>query len=143
MIITGQIGTELWAGEAVLELKKDYKDLKLAVLTPFLEQESNWNDKNKDYYQSIIGRADLVDSVSKQPYSNPQQFRNKDQFILHKSEGLLLIYDEEKEGSPKYLLQAAKNHQQKRNAYDIHLIDFYELQQLMEEEADRNRPDWT
>ena len=82
VIITGQLGTELWAGEAVLELKKEYKDLKLAVLTPFLAQESNWNDKNKDYYQSIIGRADLVDSVSKQPYSNPQQFRNKDQFCI-------------------------------------------------------------
>ena len=49
VIISGQLGTELWAAEVVYELREqeEYNHLQLAVITPFLEQESKWNEQNQ------------------------------------------------------------------------------------------------
>src|SRR5690242_15642689 len=45
VIVSGQWGVELWAAEAVLELKENGHELQLAVITPFLEQQENWSDE--------------------------------------------------------------------------------------------------
>lgn len=137
VMVSGQLGVEMWAAEVTIELrKKQFPELKLAIITPFLEQESNWSDKNKEWYQSIIQRADFVDSVTKRKYDSPSQFRLKNQFAIQKTDALLLVYDEERDGSPKYLLQTAKNYQE-NNEYPITQITFYDLQLLVEEEQQK------
>ncbi|MEH6987376.1 DUF1273 domain-containing protein [Cytobacillus firmus] len=134
VIISGQLGAELWAAEVVYDLQLEgYEDLKLAVITPFLDQEASWKDANKEWYESILAQADFVDSVTKKPYESPQQFRLKNHFLISKSDVLLLFYDMEKEGSPKYLYETAKKYQEE-NEYDIRLITFYDLQLIVEEE---------
>ncbi|PWW30304.1 putative phage-like protein YoqJ [Cytobacillus oceanisediminis] len=134
VIISGQLGTELWAAEVVFDLQLEgYSELKLAVITPFLEQEASWKETNKEWYESILVQADFVDSVSRKPYENPQQFRLKNHFLVNKSDVLLLFYDSEKEGSPKYLYETAQKYEEE-NEYEIRLITFYDLQLIVEEE---------
>lgn len=135
VMISGSLGTELWAAEVVFELREqeEYNDLQLAVITPFLEQESKWNEQNREWYESILLEADFVDSVSRKPYEKPWQFRAKNQFLVEKSDVMLLFYDTEKEGSPKFLYDTAVEYQQKQD-YDIRLIQFDELQFLVEQE---------
>lgn len=134
VIISGQLGTELWAAEVVFDLQLEgFHDLQLAVITPFLNQEESWKEANKEWYESILAQADFIDSVSRKPYESPSQFRLKNQFFIEKSDVLLLFYDTEKDGSPKYLYERAKSYQE-RSEYDIRLIDFYDLQLLVEEE---------
>ncbi|MBG9448894.1 hypothetical protein ABE67_06095 [Cytobacillus firmus] len=134
VIISGQLGAELWAAEVVYDLQiEGYEDLKLAVITPCLDQEASWKAANKEWYESILVQADFVDSVTKKPYESPLQFRLKNHFLVSKSDVLLLFYDMEKEGSPKYLYETAKKYQEE-NEYDIRLITFYDLQLVVEEE---------
>ncbi len=134
VIISGQLGTELWAAEVVFDLKLEgYSDLQLAVITPFLDQEASWKDANREWYESVLAQADFVGSVTRKPYENPQQFRLKNHFFISKSDVLLLFYDSEKEGSPKYLYDTAKKYQEE-NEYEIRLITFYDLQLIVEEE---------
>ncbi|MGF2616817.1 DUF1273 domain-containing protein [Rossellomorea vietnamensis] len=133
VLISGQMGTELWAAEVVFDLQIEYPDLKLAILTPFLNQKENWNENNKEYYEMITSQADFVDSVSKQPYTSPAQFRNRDQLFLHKSDALIILYDEEKEGSPQYFYKAAKEYKES-HPLDIRQITFMDLQWIVEEE---------
>jgi uncharacterized phage-like protein YoqJ len=133
VIISGQLGVELWAAEVVFELQNVYQHLQLAVLTPFLNQEENWSEENKEYYEFILSQADFVDSITKRKYENPGQLRLKNQFIVEKSDGLLIVYDDEKEGSPKYMLDIAKK-KASREKYDIFPITFYDLQAIIEEE---------
>jgi uncharacterized phage-like protein YoqJ len=140
ILISGQLGVELWAAEVVFELKSEYPNIKLAVITPFLEQEASWNETNKEYYQSVLSQADFIDAVTKKPYEKPWQFRLKNQFFIEKSDALLLLYDNEKEGSPKYLYELAKQNQNKQS-YTIELITFYDLQTIVEEE-ELNRTDF-
>ena len=132
VIISGQLGVELWAGEAVIELKQTYPELRLAILPPFLQHESNWNDKNKEYYLAIVSQADFVQPVSNQPYVNPIQFKNRDQFVLNKTDGALIFYDDEKEGSPQYFWKKAREHAQSHK-YEVMQISFYDIQQIIEE----------
>ncbi|WP_100331377.1 DUF1273 domain-containing protein [Bacillus xiapuensis] len=140
IIISGQLGVECWAAEVVFSLQPDYPELKLAVLTPFMNQQDNWKEETREYYEKIISGADFVASVSNQPYTSPQQFRNKNELMLRKSSGLLIIYDEEKEGTPKYLFQMARKWRE-RQSYEIRQVTFYDLQAIVDEEQSNN-VDW-
>ena len=57
VLISGQLGVELWAAEVVFDLQMEFPDLKLAVITPFLDQEASWNEKNKEWYESVLGTS--------------------------------------------------------------------------------------
>lgn len=133
VLISGQLGIELWAAETVFELQSEYPELKLAVITPFLDQEANWSEHNKEWYQSVLAGADYLDSVTKKPYEKPWQFRLKNQFFIEKSNALLIVYDPEKEGSPKYLYDMALQYQ-RNHEYPVHLITFLDLQAAIEED---------
>jgi uncharacterized phage-like protein YoqJ len=133
VLISGQLGAELWAAEVIFELKLDYPEVKLAVITPFLEQEASWSENNTEWYKSILARADFIDSVTKKGYEKPWQFRLKNQFFIEKSDALLLLYDQEKEGSPRYIYEMALDYQN-NHAYPVQLITFYDLQVIVEEE---------
>lgn len=141
VLISGQLGVECWTADVVLNMRIEHPDLKLAVLTPFLDQEKNWNEANQEMYYDILNNADFVDSISKQPYTGPWQFQNKNKLFLQKSDCLVLLYDEEKEGSPKYLYQQAKKYQEINPSYSIKQITFFDLQNIVEEEQWENH-DW-
>ncbi|MEI5907242.1 DUF1273 domain-containing protein [Bacillus spongiae] len=133
VLISGQLGVELWAGEVVLELQEEHPHLQLAVLTPFFHQEERWKDHEKERYEWVTIHADFFESISKKAYESPQQFRQKDILFLQKSDATIIVYDEEKEGSPKYFLNLAKVYKEK-NPYEIRQISFYDLQMVVEEE---------
>ncbi|WP_368504400.1 DUF1273 domain-containing protein [Alkalihalophilus sp. As8PL] len=133
VIISGQLGVELWAAEIVLSLKEEFPQLKLSVLTPFLKQEERWKEETQQHYNSIINQADFVDSITKRPYDSPAQLRLKNEFIIEKSDGLLLLVDEEKPGSPMYYLEPAKIKAEQQN-YIIHYITPTDLDLLIQDE---------
>jgi len=96
VIISGQLGVELWAAEVVFEIQ-----------------------------------------VTKRKYESPEQFKLKNQFFIEKSDALLAVYDEEKPGSPKYIVEAAKKKGEIEN-YHSYFILFSDLQDIIEEEQWNN-----
>ncbi|NOU97748.1 DUF1273 family protein [Paenibacillus sp. LMG 31456] len=140
VIVSGQWGVELWAAEAVLELQLEdsYKHLRLAVITPFLEQEEKWSDEKKGIYQAVLQKANYVNSVSKSKYDGPWQFKEKNKFLLRNSDGMILLYDEEQEGSPKFIKEQASRLAQLQN-YRIINITAADLQSIAEDEQ---QPDY-
>lgn len=133
VILSGQLGVETWAAELVIELKEIYPKLKYAIITPFLEQEKNWNETKKETYQLICAKADFQTSVTKKPYEGASQFIEKNKFIIRNSDGLLIIYDEENEGSPKFMKELALKYAESNN-YQIITISADDLQMVAEEE---------
>ncbi|GAF66652.1 hypothetical protein BTS2_3554 [Bacillus sp. TS-2] len=134
VIISGQLGVELWVGELILQWKKTrFPHLKLAVLTPFLQQEEQWKEETKRYYQEIVNQADFIDSITKRPYENPNQLKLKNQFILSKVDGLIALYDEEKEGTPIYYINEA-NIQKKERNFELLLITPDDINMIVEDE---------
>ena len=136
VVVSGQLGVEYWATVIVRELKQQYPDLKYSVITPFLEQEKNWNDNNKAAFMEMMNFADFTTSVTKRPYEAPWQFIEKDKFIINNTDGALLVYDEDNEGSPKYVLQLIEKYQE-NHEYELYKINAYDLQ-IIAEEIQRN-----
>ncbi|MFJ5672711.1 DUF1273 domain-containing protein [Bacillus safensis] len=117
VLISGQLGAEIWTAEVVFELQEEYPALKLAVITPFYEQEERWNEQNKELYEGILAQADFVESVTHRPYESPVQFKQKNRFFIEKTDGLLVLYDPEHEGSPKYMIREAEAYTDYRVMY--------------------------
>lgn len=123
----GTLGCEIWAGQVALELKEEYPELKLALIFPFEEFGSKWNENNQLLLTELKTKADFVDSVSHHPYQNPVQFRNHTEFLLNHTEGSLLIYDPEFPGKTKYLLASIERFQEK-NPYELQMISMDDLE---------------
>ena len=83
-------------------------------------------------------QADFQTSVTKKPYEAPWQFIERNKFILRNSDGMLLVYDEENEGSPKFIKKLAEQYAEK-NEYELFVINAYDLQVMAEEHAEEER----
>ncbi|WJY27864.1 DUF1273 domain-containing protein [Sporosarcina trichiuri] len=139
VMISGQPGVETWAGQAADELRDQFPDLQLALITPFLEQEKNWNEAKKEEYEELQMMADFQVSLTKRPYEAPWQFIERDKFLLRKTDGLLIVYDEENEGSPKFMKRMAEQFAD-THPYEILTITADDLQ-LIAEDMQREQQD--
>lgn len=126
VIIQGQLGIELWAAECVIELKSTYPDLKLAIISPFLNHTSKWNEQNQLKYQQITQQADYCNSVFQTSYEGPFQFKETDRFILNNTDMTVLVYDEEQPASPKFFKQLLVDFVEKTN-YTCDIVTFDEI----------------
>lgn len=132
VVISGQQGVETWTAEVVIQLKKEFPQLKYSIITPFLDIEKNWNEQKQEKFFYIQSQADFVTSVTKKPYEAPWQFIEKDKFIIQNTDVLLLVYDEDHEGSPKYVKRLAEKYMEQYD-YILHTITSYDLQVIAEE----------
>lgn len=138
IIISGQPGVETWAAETAIDLQEDFPELQIAVITPFEEQDKNWNEAKKQAYEFVLAHADYSVSLTKRPYEAPWQFIEKDKFLLRNSDGILIVYDEENDGSPKFIKKMAVSFAEKSD-YEVLSISADDLQIIAE---DLQRKDW-
>ncbi|MFD2701242.1 DUF1273 domain-containing protein [Paenibacillus shunpengii] len=133
IITPGQYGVDLWACEVVIELKKEYPQLKLSIISAFMNPEEKWSDDKKEYYEDILRNVDYYGIVSKQPYAGPWQFAARDELLFRKTDHILLVYDEENgPGSPRYIKEKAlKKHQE--DGYGMTLIYSEDIQNMADE----------
>ncbi|NMO95187.1 DUF1273 domain-containing protein [Paenibacillus lemnae] len=104
----GQYGVDLWACEAAISLKSQYPHLKCSIITAYAHPEEQWNDEKKEYFQQLVKQVDFYSSVSKEAYQGSWQFKARDELLLRKSDGILLVYDEDNgEASPKFIKERA------------------------------------
>lgn len=141
IITGGQLGVEQWAVETALELKKEYADLKVALMLPFADFGQNWQVNKQQYLLKLKQAVDFSASVSKQPYRSPQQLKNYQKFMLGHTDGALLVYDPDYPGKNKFDYQAIKR-QQEKSEYATELLDMFDLQdaaaELAEQQKERN-----
>lgn len=135
VITPGQYGVDLWAIEAAIELKTTYPQLRCSILTAYLNPEEQWNDDKKSYFQQLMNGVDFYAAVSKEPYRGPWQFTARDDLLLRKTDGILLVYDEDAgEASPKFIKERALNKQAK-DGYQVLSIGSEEIQSVADEES--------
>jgi len=134
VLTPGQYGVDLWACEVVLELKKTHPHLKLSIITAFQNPEEQWKEDKQEYYRTLLQGVDYYGAVSKQPYIGPWQFTARDDLLLRKSDGILLVYDEDAaEGSPRFMKEKAVKKQQNEN-YTIISVTSEDIQSIAEDE---------
>lgn len=137
IVTSGQAGIELWAAEACLELKKEGIQLKLATIAPFYSQEEKYPEATKELYRLVWEASDYKDYITKRPYESPGQLRMKNEFIVQKTDAMILVYDETTDGTPKFYEEAAQKRQQ-QNEYPILYVSPEDIEDLIRDELD----DW-
>lgn len=131
VLVSGQMGVELWISEVVLDLKEEYS-INLGILPPFENQQERWPEDIQLIYEEVTMNADFYKPIYQKKYEGPYQFRAKDQFLVEHSDGCLVLFDEDTKGSPEFFLRAAKNHQEK-SGYNILYITPLDLEETVEE----------
>jgi len=129
IIVSGQLGVELWTAEVVLDLKDTY-DINLAIFPPFENQSSRWPEQLQEKYEEMTFVADFYKPLYQGDYRGPFQFRAKNMWFVDKSDACLLLLDEEFPGSTKYFLGSAKKTEKE---YPIYTITPYDLNDVIEE----------
>ncbi|WP_444684237.1 SLOG family protein [Alkalicoccus luteus] len=137
VVISGQAGVELWAGEAVIDMKRDGFHIQLAVLAPFQQQEERYQEAVKELYQTVWQESDYQAWITERPYESPAQLKQKNQFIVAKTDLMLLLYDTEKPGTPSFYLEAAEARQE-QDGYPVIYITPDDIEDAVRDELD----DW-
>lgn len=128
VIVSGQMGVEMWTAQTALDLKEEY-DIQVGVVPPFENQEKRWPEELQSYYQELRMNADFFEHIYKGDYKNPSQFRAKDAWYLDKTDGCVILMDEDNVGSVQYFYNAAKS----RENYPIELITPMDIDDVIQE----------
>ena len=139
-LITGpQMGVERWSIESALTIKVDYPQLKIALMEPYADFAARWNENNQARLAAIKAQVDFAGRVSGKKYESPEQLRAYQNFMLHYTDGALLIYDPEREGKTVWDWRAINRYREQNADYSMRMIDFDELQEAAEEYSERLR----
>lgn len=139
-LITGpQMGVERWSIESALTIKVDYPQLKIALMEPYGDFAARWNENNQARLAAIKAQVDFAGRVSEKKYESPEQLRAYQNFMLHYTDGALLIYDPEHEGKTVWDWRAINRYREQNADYSMRMIDFDELQEAAEEYSERLR----
>lgn len=129
VIISGQMGVELWAADVVMDLQEEYP-VQLGVFPPFENQDSRWPEMLKEKYEELTMTADFFKPIYKGDYQGPYQFRTKDMWLIDKSDACLLLMDEELPGSTKYFYETL---QKTAKDYPVFTITPQDIDDIVED----------
>ncbi|WP_226034727.1 SLOG family protein [Aquibacillus saliphilus] len=139
VLMSGQMGVEQWTSQIIINLKDQY-DIKLAIIPPFENQEAKWPEHYQSVYEEMRIHADFYQPLYKDEYKGPYQFKARDKWLIEKSEGCLILLDEEFPGSTRFFLEEAKK-STVRKEYPILTITPYDLEDIVQE-IELNNPDY-
>lgn len=128
VLISGQMGVEMWTAEVVLDLKETY-DIQVGVIPPFENQENRWPESLQQKYQELMFTADFFQPIYNDEYKGAYQFKARDLWLIDKSDGALLLMDEEYPGSVGYFYETAKEAEN----YPTYFITPFDIEEVVEE----------
>lgn len=87
----GALGMDMFASEAVLDLKRDYPWIILEIACPFDGQASKWSREYQDRYYRLIKEADIRTLIGHK-YTRSCMFR-RNRYMVDNANLLLAAYD--------------------------------------------------
>lgn len=87
----GAMGMDMYAGEIVLELRKQYPWIALEVAVPFDDQATKWPPEYRNRYDAIIYQADIITCVH-HTYTKRCMF-DRNRYLIDNADLLLAAYD--------------------------------------------------
>ncbi len=102
----GALGVDMWAMEAVLELKKKEPAVRLVAAVPFRGQEKRWSVQQVERYEKLISQCDKVACFSEYYHSGCYHERNRK--MVGNAGNLIAVYDGISDGGTAYTVNYAK-----------------------------------
>lgn len=94
--IGGSIGVDTWAGEIIVELKKqkEYEEIRLCVALPFPEFKERNDVKQQTRLRDILRACDKQIIVSEAESKDAYRIRNE--YMVNHSDCVLAVYDNDR-----------------------------------------------
>lgn len=106
--ITGMArGVDIWAGEIVLQLRKQNPNIHLIAASPYEGFESRWSADWQSRYKNILDQADLVRFVCKG--YNKACFQIRNEWMVNRSARVIAVYNGEAGGTRNTIEYAERN----------------------------------
>ena len=107
-IVQSEIGVNIWAGQVLLEKKRNNPDLKMIIVTPWEAfTQKRWSDGWKAQYEELVNNADLFVPVS-QKYSKDVFEKTSEWIVNHSSR--LIVYFNKMPGGAWDMVKYAEKH---------------------------------
>ncbi|WP_186577766.1 SLOG family protein [Aquibacillus kalidii] len=141
VLVSGQMGVELWTCQVVLDLKEEDYPINLGIIPPFINQDSRWPEHYQEIFQECSMLADFHQELYQDEYKGPYQFKARDKWLIEKSDACLILLDEEFPGSTSFFLEEAKK-AYSRGHYPILTITPFDLEEIVQEIQEQNPNNW-
>ncbi len=106
VFLTGAaLGFDTVAAIAVLNLKRELEELRLAAVIPCPEQGQGWNEAQLGQYRSVLAGADQVIETANRYYTGCMLERNR--FLVDHAAYLVSYYDGNGKGGTAYTVNYA------------------------------------
>ena len=86
-------GVDLWAGEAVLQLRETHADVRLICVLPYAGHESRWKEEQQRRCRRLVEKCDETVTLSASADGKSYLMRNR--FLVEQTDILLAVYSEE------------------------------------------------
>lgn len=100
------MGVDIWAGEILLGLKRQFKNLQLVAVVPFPQQANAWPSEWRLRFRSLLEKSDDVVIIS-ETY-NADCFFERNRYLVDHSSRLIAVYNQEKKGGTAYTIRYAQ-----------------------------------
>lgn len=100
-------GTDLWAAEIVLALRKRNKDLKLICAIPYEGFELRWSEQWQTLYRQVLAEADLVKVIGNGYHPGIFQIRNE--WMVDRSTRVIAVYNGQAGGTKNTICYADRH----------------------------------
>lgn len=111
----GALGFDTLAAQTILEMKKEYPQLRLILVLPCEDQTRNWRSEDIDTYEDIKARCDKVVYVSRR--YTPDCMYKRDRHLVD-NRGICICYLTRKRGGTAYTVGYAR----RKGVHIINLI---------------------
>lgn len=101
----GALGFDTLAEQTILELQKNYPQIKLILVLPCISQANKWSKEDKMVYESIKRKADSVVYTSQNYFRGCMHKKNR---YLVDSSSVCICYCTKKTGGTAYTIDYAQ-----------------------------------
>lgn len=101
----GALGFDTLAAKTVLDLKSEYKDIKLSLYLPHFTQADSWSERDRWLYEHIKSNADGVFYASQDYVRGCMHMRNR---MLVDNSSVCICYLTQDKGGTAYTVDYAK-----------------------------------
>ena len=110
----GALGVDQWAIEILIDLKKEYPNLKIVIARPFPSQDKIWPEDSRKHFIKLCQQSDEVVDVNPDPFTSwKMQARND--YMINLSSRVIAVFD----GTPGGTANAVKSAQKKNKEIRI------------------------
>ena len=110
------LGVDLWAAEAVLELKEIYPDIELYCAIPYKAQSLTWGQDYRERYMTCVHRAKKYAVIS--PFYTKDCFFKRNMYMVDRASLVIAVCDNPPTGGTAHTIDYAR-----RNGREIVMIE--------------------